>query len=233
MARRLAPAPGLGKLNTASRKSQRCRPALCCSRPGRVQKQCQPQALPDPKAGDCPSPRVLAGAIALAMRYIRHRPAGFPKAPDQRLPRPGGRFSPAGSGAGLPLVRVARVLVAAVRAGRGNAVRFGVPPEAAAELRRCHGRGHRPCHSARLTSRQPGAQSPRPAPAPPPAGASRPPGRALACVMPGPAGLRGTVTHGRGKRMRFLVPPGEAVFLSLPGCPVTLAGAIAPATAPR
>ena len=69
------------------------------------------------------------------------------------------------------------------------------------------GRGHRPCHSATLILGAPGAQSPRPAPAPPPAGASRPPGRALACGVPGPAGLRGTVPHGRGKRSAF---PGPA-----------------------
>jgi hypothetical protein len=36
---------------------------------------------------------------------------------------------------------------------------------------RCQGRGHRPCHSATLTPGPPGAQSPRPAPAPPSAGA--------------------------------------------------------------
>jgi len=53
-----------------------------------------------------------------------------------------------------------------------------------------------------------GAQSPRPAPAPPLAGASRPPGRALASASPGPAGLQGTVPRGRGKRgSRFLFPP--------------------------
>jgi hypothetical protein len=60
------------------------------------------------------------------------------------------------------------------------------------------GRGHRPCHSATVILGPPGAQSPRPAPAPPLAGASRPPGRALAFVAPGPADLRGTVAHGRG-----------------------------------
>jgi len=53
-----------------------------------------------------------------------------------------------------------------------------------------------------------GGQSPRPAPAPPLAGASRPPGRALASAGPGPAGLQGTVARGRGKRgSRFLIPP--------------------------
>jgi hypothetical protein len=40
--------------------------------------------------------------------------------------------------------------------------------------------GHRPCHSAALETGPAGGQSPRPAPDPPLAGASRPPGRALA-----------------------------------------------------
>jgi len=60
-----------------------------------------------------------------------------------------------------------------------------------------------------------GGQSPRPAPDPPMAGASPPPGRALAFRVPGPAGLRGTVSLGRGKRgSRFLVPPVLAKALS-------------------
>jgi hypothetical protein len=94
-------------------------------------------------------------------------------------------------------------------------VRFPFPPEEGADdlnpnrQRRCHGRGHRPCHSATLTPGQPGAQSPRPAPAPPPAGASRPPGRALASVGAGGDGPGGSVPRGRGKRMRFPFPPGD------------------------
>jgi hypothetical protein len=73
----------------------------------------------------------------------------------------------------------------------GNAVRFLAPPGAVPEDQspdhqpRFIGRGHRPCHSATLIPGQPGAQSPRPAPAPPPAGASRPPGRALASCCAG------------------------------------------------
>ncbi len=60
-----------------------------------------------------------------------------------------------------------------------------------------------------------GGQSPRPAPDPPMAGASPPPGRALASVLPGPAGLQGTVPHGRGKRgSRFLAPPAPTKALS-------------------
>jgi len=77
------------------------------------------------------------------------------------------------------------------------------------------GRGHRPCHSARLILDQPGAIAPGPRP---------PRHRRALCtrrvgrwpsVGPGPAGLRGSVPHGRGKRgSRFLIPPGEAKALS-------------------
>ncbi len=91
------------------------------------------------------------------------------------------------------------------------------------------GRGHRPCHSARLILDRPGAQSPRPAPAPPLAGASRPPGRALASVSPGPAALRGTVAQGRGKRGAFPDPARTGDGTD----PASMAGAIAPAAAPR
>ncbi|MFN7268713.1 MAG: hypothetical protein ACK5UA_06910, partial [Cereibacter sp.] len=57
---------------------------------------------------------------------------------------------------------------------------------------------------------RPGAQSPRPAPAPPTAGASPAPGQALASLSPGLAGLQGTVARGRGNAMRFLFPPERA-----------------------
>jgi len=53
---------------------------------------------------------------------------------------------------------------------------------------------------------QPGAQSPRPAPGPPPAGALPPPGRALASVGAGGTGLGGSVACGRGKRGAFPYP---------------------------
>jgi hypothetical protein len=95
---------------------------------------------------------------------------------------------------------------------------------------RLNGRGHRPCHSATLILVQLGAaQSPRPAPAPPMAGALHPPGRALASVLPGLAGLRSTVQRGRGKRAAFPVPArtDDSTFTT------SMAGAIAPATAPQ
>ena len=72
------------------------------------------------------------------------------------------------------------------------------------------------CRAGRKdTPRPSGGHSRQPAPAPPPSGASRPPDRALASGSPRLAGLRGTVTHGRGKRgSRFLFPPGGVKALS-------------------
>jgi hypothetical protein len=86
-----------------------------------------------------------------------------------------------------------------------------------------------PATAPRRDQDQPGAQSPRPAPAPPPAGASHLPGRALASASSGPAGLQGTVAHGRGKRDAFPVPARRGEGTST----ASIAVAIAPATAPR
>jgi hypothetical protein len=132
--------------------------------------------------------------------------------PGAQSPRPAPAPPPAGAsrppGRALAFVAPGPAgLRGTVMHGRGNAVRFRVPPGLGAELHRCHGRGHRPCHSATLIPGPPGAQSPRPAPAPPSAGASRPPGRALASVGAGGTGLGGSVPRGRGKRGAF---PGPA-----------------------
>ena len=51
-------------------------------------------------------------------------------------------------------------------------------------------------------------------------------------VFPDLPGRQGTVARGRGNVVRFLLPPGGAVLCNL-GRPVSLAGAIAPATALR
>jgi hypothetical protein len=136
-----------------------------------------------------------------------------PKPPASARPAPGGRFSPAGSGAGLCWCGLhGSWWRRSARAGQTHA--FPVPARSGAERqnpnrqRRCHGRGHRPSHSATLIPGPPGAQSPRPAPAPPMAGASRPPGRALASVGAGGTGLGGSAPRGRGNALRFLFPPG-------------------------
>jgi hypothetical protein len=160
-------------------------------------------------------------------------------APGQRPPRPRRALLARRVGRWPLSVQAARVFVAAFRAGGGNAMRFLLPPGEGAEDQtpnhqpRCNGRGYRPCHSARLTLGQPGAQSPRPAPAPPMAGASRPPGRALASVGAGSTGPGGSVAGGRGKRSAFPGPAriGETVRMRTASA-VAMAGAIAPATAP-
>jgi hypothetical protein len=122
----------------------------------------------------------------LPQRHVDPRPAGGPKPPASARPAHGGRFPPAGSGAGLRYAWTCRSTGnRRTRAGETQCVFCSRPERGNSQnpnrQRRCHGRGHRSCHSATLPLGQPGAQSPRPAPAPPPAGASRPPGRALAC----------------------------------------------------
>jgi hypothetical protein len=186
-----------------------------------------------------PAPLQWQGPSPLPQSHADPRPAGGPKPPASARPAPGGRFSPAGSGAdlcwcgwhGSSWQRLAR-------AGETHAfpvpARSGTDRQTPNHQRRCQGRGHRPCHSATLTPGQLGAQSPRPAPAPPSAGASRPPGRALASVGAGGTGLGGTVARGRGNAVRFLFPPGAGRIDRLrTTSAVAMAGAIAPATAQR
>jgi hypothetical protein len=182
-------------------------------------------------------PARLPGPSPLPRRNADPRPAGGHSPRPAPAPPPAGASRPPGralacrcawtcQSTGHRSARSGETRAFLVPAGSGSVPdHAGIPGHS--------GRGHRPCHSATLIPDQPGAQSPRPAPAPPPAGASRQPGRALACGVPGPAGLRGTVPHGRGNAVRFLFPPGGAVFPTMPGCPVSLAGAIAPATALR
>ncbi len=98
-----------------------------------------------------------------------------------------------------------------VPARTGVPAHFGMPG--------LSGRGDRPCHSVPLILGQPGAKAP----------GQRPPGRALACVVPGPAGLWGSVPRGRGKRAAFPGPARRGEGTST----ASMAGAIAPATAPR
>jgi len=50
------------------------------------------------------------------------------KPPASARPAPGGRFAPAGSGAGLLLVPDLPVCRVPSRAGGGNALRFLIPP---------------------------------------------------------------------------------------------------------
>ncbi len=95
--------------------------------------------------------------------------------------------------------------------GGGNAGRFGVPPKGATEPPSLQWQGPSPLPQHHVAPCPAGGQSPRPAPAPPLAGASRPPGRAIVSAPPGPAGLQGTAARGRrGKgRSRFPPPKGS------------------------
>jgi len=140
-------------------------------------------------------------------------------------PRP----APAGSGAGLCPSRTCRsTRHRPARAGETR-VAFPSPPALTKALSPLQWQGPSPLPQRPADPWPAGGQSPRPAPAPPLAGASRPPGRALASVSPGPAGLRGTGPSGRGKRGAFPGPArtGEGTFTA------PLAGAIAPAAAPH
>ncbi len=130
---------------------------------------------------------------------------------------PGGRCANARSDADLPCSRTCRSTgYRPARAGkrgafpgparRGGPAHFGIPGH--------YGRGHRPCHSAVPGSGPAGGQSPRPAPAPPTAGASHPPGRALAFVAQGTMVFATPFRRGGGNAVRFLFPPGGTKALS-------------------
>ncbi len=137
--------------------------------------------------------RILAGAIA---------PATAPRCPltaGGQSPRPAPDPPPAGAGlrysrtcrsTDQPPARTGKRGVFPVFARRGGPVHSGMPGVS--------GRGHRPCHSATLplASRGPKAPGQRP-PRPRRALLARRVGRCPA-VVHGPAGLRGTVLHGRG-----------------------------------
>ncbi len=142
-------------------------------------------------------PAVWQGPSPLPQRCAGIRTGRGPKAPGQRPPRPR---------RALPARRVGRwpaflsdlpVRLPPCRAGGGNAGRVSCSRPERRRHRQClNGRGHRPCHSGHAATCQPGAKAPgqrpprpwrallarrvRPAPAPPLAGASPPPGRALA-----------------------------------------------------
>ena len=162
----------------------------------------------------------MAGAIAPATALRCPLSSRGPKPPASARPAHGGRFSPAGSGAGLRCSWTDRSTEhRRARAGETR-VAFPVPARTDESTVTVPMAGAiAPATAPRWHQDQPGAKAPgqrptcpRPAPDPPPAGASRPPGRALASAGPGPAGPQGTVPRGRGKRgSRFLVPPGGAI----------------------
>ncbi len=119
-------------------------------------------AFPDPaRTDESAAPAAMAEAIAPATAPCCPRASRGLKPPASARPAPGGRFAPAGSGAGLCLPEPAG-LQGTVPLGRGEMrVAFPVPArDGLKHLHRCNGRGHRPCHSAMLPPGQPGAKAP-------------------------------------------------------------------------
>ncbi len=177
----------------------------------------------DPRRGGAsmpPSPMAEADASSTPSRMGRG-PEVCQNHTASARPAHGGCFSPAGSGAGLAWHMGTPMCGAPARAGGGNATRVSlIRPNPA----------HR-CFYTSLTMAKAGTSAiprqlvqdravpPRlwPAPVPPPAGAPHPPGRAVASVPHDCTDVRGTVTHGRGKRHAFTPPEsGAAVLQYLP-----------------
>ncbi len=148
-------------------------------------------------------PVSLAGAIApaTAPRWDQDQPGAT--APGQRPTRPRRALPARRVGRWPSVVPEPAGLQGTVPRGRGKrGSRFPIPPGLAKALSPLPWQGPSPLPQRCADPCPAGGQSPRPAPDPPTAGASRPPGRALACVVPGPAGLQGTVPHGRGNAGR-------------------------------
>ncbi len=122
------------------------------------------------RQGPSPLPRRCAGI----------RTGRGPKPPASARPARGGRFAPAGSGAGLSWCLDRPVSRAPSRAGGGNALRFLVPPGEAKALSPLQWQGPSPLPQRCAGIRTGRGPKPPASADPPPAGASRPPGRALA-----------------------------------------------------
>jgi len=131
-----------------------------------------------------------------------------PKPPASARPATGGRFAPAGPGAGLSWCLNLPVYRASSREGGGNAVRFLFPPGGVFQ---CNPGS--PASLAAAIALATAQGCPKPAGGPKPPASARPaPRRALACVGAGCTGLCGSVAQGWGKRgSRFLFPPKGAI----------------------
>ena len=176
--------------------------ACCCSRTCRSTANCSARAgkcgsrfLAPPEGARALSPRQWQGPSPLPQRRAGIRTGRGPKPPASARPAHGGRFPPAGSGAGLRCSMACRSTGhRPARAGDTRCVSWS-RPERRKHCHRCNGRGHRPCHDATLASGPAGGQSPRRALRP------RRVGR-WPFVVPGPTGLQGTVPRGRGNAGR-------------------------------
>jgi len=178
------------------------------------------------RTGEGTSNASMAGAIAPATSLHWHQDQPGAKAPGQRPPRHRRALCPAGSGAGLCFSRTFRSTGhCPARAEKREA--FLVPARTGEGTSNASMAGAIAFATGiRRDQDQPGAQSPRPALALPPASASHPPGRALASVPPGPAGLRGTVPRaggGNAARVSCFRPKGQSLSPDREGSPGRLA----------
>jgi hypothetical protein len=160
-----------------------------------------------PEGATAPSPHQWQGPSPLPQCSIAPCPAGGPKPPASARPAHGGRFAPAGSGAGLCPSRTHRSTGHRPERARKRGSRFLFPPTMTTAPLPPHWQGPSPLPQRYDGIRTGRGQSPR----------------------PGPAGLQGTVARGRGKRAAFPDPArtGDSVITA------SMAGAIAPATASR
>jgi len=103
--------------------------------------------LVPPEQAKASSPPLWQGPSPLPQRYAGIRTGRGPKPPASARPAPGGRFSPAGSGAGLCPSRTCRsTRHRSARAGETRCVSWS-RPNRRQPCPRLTGRGHRPCHS--------------------------------------------------------------------------------------
>jgi len=176
----------------------------------------------------------------LSQRRARSGPAGGPKPPASARPANGGRFAPAGPGAGLCPSRTYRsTWHRPARAGETRCVSRS-RPDRRKHLHHFNGRGHRPCHSAAPGSGPAGGPKPPASARPAHGGRFSPAGSGAGlCISrtcrstghrPTRAGETRCVSCSRPDGRRHLHLPARTDYSTFTAA---MAGAIAPATAPR
>jgi len=156
-----------------------------------------------PELMTAPSPLLWQGPSPLPQPPAGIRTSRGPKPPASARPAVGGRFSPAGSGAGLRSSRTCRST--RHRPTRAGETRVAFPDPARTDdstLIASLAGAIAPATAPHCPTPA-GGQGPRAVSAPPPAGAPSPPGRALACRCAGSLGLCRGIGQGRGKRAAF------------------------------
>ncbi len=153
------------------------------------------------------SPLPWQGPSPLPLRHVTPRPAGGPKPPASARPAHGGRW---------PLVvRVARVLGEASRAGEGNAVRFGVPPGATKALSPLPWQGPSPLPQRHADPWPAGGPKPPASARPAPGGRFSPAGSGAGLPLYLDLPVYGEPSRtGGGNAVRFLIPPAPTKAFS-------------------